>query len=405
MIDFKKNDRLLILAPHPDDETIGTGGVLQTALSQNLPVKVAYFTNGDNNEMSFIVYEKHLVLREKEFIKMGEMRRKEAVAAMKLLGLDTKQLIFLGYPDFGTMHILRQHWGEVPPFRSMLTRVTEVPYPECQSPGAPYCGESILKDLKKVLTDFQPTKIFSPHPADLNVDHRSLFVFLQVALWDLETKISPPQIYPYLVHAAHWPEPKGFFPDQPQQLPEHLLTNDLEQTTFNLTAEMVTKKNEMINCYRSQIEYDPSFLVSFARQTEIFSNYPEITGEIATEHIKSLQFTREQDYLDINLQLHTLLTKERGMIISLFGYRKDTDFSQLPKIQLKLGWRNELLIHEKGNPYPVREAIFQLAEEGKKITIKFPLTALNNPDYVLTAAHTHTRDLPLSASAWRVILL
>ena len=48
-------DRVLILAPHPDDETIGTAGVLQQAKKAGAQVKVVCFTNGDANELAFIV--------------------------------------------------------------------------------------------------------------------------------------------------------------------------------------------------------------------------------------------------------------------------------------------------------------------------------------------------------------
>ena len=62
MFTLSNNDRILILAPHPDDETIGTGGIIQEALRLNIPIKVVYFTNGDNNEVSFIIYERRFFL-------------------------------------------------------------------------------------------------------------------------------------------------------------------------------------------------------------------------------------------------------------------------------------------------------------------------------------------------------
>ena len=42
MPEFRDNDRILILAPHPDDEAIGAGGIIQEALKRKLPIKVAY---------------------------------------------------------------------------------------------------------------------------------------------------------------------------------------------------------------------------------------------------------------------------------------------------------------------------------------------------------------------------
>ena len=52
---FKKGQRVLILAPHPDDEAIACAGVIQQALKAGAKVKIVYLTNGDHNELGFIV--------------------------------------------------------------------------------------------------------------------------------------------------------------------------------------------------------------------------------------------------------------------------------------------------------------------------------------------------------------
>src|SRR5262245_44158967 len=54
-------DRILVLAPHPDDEVLGAGGVLHEAVSRKLPVHVVFLTNGDSNEWSFLAYRKRPV--------------------------------------------------------------------------------------------------------------------------------------------------------------------------------------------------------------------------------------------------------------------------------------------------------------------------------------------------------
>ena len=52
---FQKEDRVLVLAPHPDDETIGCAGVIMHALKSGAKVKVVYLTNGDNNVFSILL--------------------------------------------------------------------------------------------------------------------------------------------------------------------------------------------------------------------------------------------------------------------------------------------------------------------------------------------------------------
>ena len=173
---FLPSDRVLVIAPHPDDETIGTGGVLQQAVKAGAKVRVCLMTQGENNEFAFIVYEHRIVLKPKEFLRLGEVRRHETMDAMSLLGVDPKDVISLGYPDYGTMEIFLKYWGDdiKRPFRSMLARARYVPYPEALNPGSPYVGESMLRDFKQVIADFKPTKIFVSHAADVNRDHRAI---------------------------------------------------------------------------------------------------------------------------------------------------------------------------------------------------------------------------------------
>ena len=197
---FNKNERVLILAPHPDDESIACAGVIQEALANGAKVKIAFLTNGEHNEFAFIVYNKRITIKKNEFIRMGKLRRKEAVNAVKILGVKEGDLSFLGYPDFGTFSIFNNYWDLQKPFKSLLTRISKVPYPDGFSPGALYVGENILVDLKRVILDYRPDKIFVSHPADVNVDHKTFYLFLQIALADLKGKIKEPKIYPYLVH-------------------------------------------------------------------------------------------------------------------------------------------------------------------------------------------------------------
>ena len=190
-IELGASDRILILAPHPDDESLACGGIIQRALSSGLPVHVLFLTNGDNNEWSFMVYRKRPELLPWQVRAMGEVRRGEALAAARGLGLPPDALTFLGYPDFGTLRIWCSHWGDAPPFRSMLTRVTSVPYENAYRRGAAYKGEEIVRDLTAVIREFRPTRIFVSHPADDNPDHAALYLFTRIVLWDLAEDHTP----------------------------------------------------------------------------------------------------------------------------------------------------------------------------------------------------------------------
>lgn len=72
---FFNSDKVLILAPHPDDEAIATAGVIQKALKAGSDIKVVFFTNGDFNSTSFpfIKYKTKTVTREQKFLMLGKI--------------------------------------------------------------------------------------------------------------------------------------------------------------------------------------------------------------------------------------------------------------------------------------------------------------------------------------------
>ena len=51
-------DKILVIAPHPDDEALGAGGVIQQALDRGASLKIVYLTSGELNEISSIFYQK-----------------------------------------------------------------------------------------------------------------------------------------------------------------------------------------------------------------------------------------------------------------------------------------------------------------------------------------------------------
>ena len=81
-------DRVLILAPHPDDEVLGAAGIIQRAVAMRLPVKIVYLTYGDSNQWSFLLYRKHPVVFPGAVETMGVVRHDEAINASRVLGVN-----------------------------------------------------------------------------------------------------------------------------------------------------------------------------------------------------------------------------------------------------------------------------------------------------------------------------
>src|SRR5689334_8641068 len=90
------SDRLLILAPHPDDESIATGGLIQVAREVGAPVRVIVLTDGDNNPWPQRWIEKRWHIDAAARARWGARRREEARAAMRVLGLEPQDALFFG---------------------------------------------------------------------------------------------------------------------------------------------------------------------------------------------------------------------------------------------------------------------------------------------------------------------
>ena len=382
-VTLSAQDRILVLSPHPDDDILGCAGVIQTAVRMKLPVRVVYLTNGDNYEWAFMLYEKRPVLRPAEMRMMGEIRRQEATNAEALLGVHADQLTFLGYPDWGTEHIFMEHWGpHRPAFRSMLTEVTAVPYKEALSPGAPYKGESVLADLEHVLRDFRPTKIFVSHPGDAHRDHRTFYLFAQVALWDIADK-RPPEVYPFLIHYPHWPLPRGYRPGRVLQPPAEF--NDLPWVEQKLAKDQIAAKNQAIARHRTQMAKDRVYLESFVASNELFSLIPPIfpgSGElqISSGTISDLSWRYlylEKDDLVFRMEFSTHSHIDHSVSAYVFGYRHDRPFAEMPKLQLSIRG-HRLRVYDQG--IPVKDSGITMDRDGRILLLRLPLAALGNPN-------------------------
>ena len=429
-IELTAADRILIFAPHPDDEVLGCAGIIQKAVARKIPCRVVFFTLGDSNEWSFLLYRKHLVVMPKAVRAMGEVRHNEAIAADSSLGLTPQNLIFLGYPDFRTLSIWNTHWGKSPAARGLFTDVRAVPYANAFRPGAPYKGEEILKDIKAVLLDFKPTKLFISHPADHNPDHRALYLFTHIALWDLSGEISP-QLYPYLIHYARWPQPAGYHPKE--QISPPPLFKDLLWQANELTPEQVERKYQAIQKHHSQFIARPQLLLSFIRTNELFSDLsvirliPQEFGTASTEMekqnaledmtqealtdeerasfigIEKRFVQREGDELVFTIELSRPLDEATEFSLYVFGYRNDQPFASMPKLHIMLG-ALEHKVYDQFRRLPNKS--IRVRRHAKEITVRIPLALLDNPQRVLSSANTYLLMGPaLDWTIWQIFEL
>jgi LmbE family N-acetylglucosaminyl deacetylase len=352
---------------------------------------------------------------------------------MKFLGLSENDLVFLGYPDFGTFAIFSQYWGKGKPFRDRMTRISSVPYKDNLSYGAPYQGESILSDLEKQILDYKPDKIFVSHPADVNVDHKTLYLFLQIALSDLEGRVPRPKVYPYLVHCVGWPKPRHYHPEMELYPPDKFINAGINWSRSDLTFDELDKKYQAILFYKSQTQSSAFYLLAFARENELFGDYPALqlkpqltwkdkiisyfgasemftepqdpevsVGADRPEDKGEVSFAEADDYFIVRVDKPKKLSSRFGTLLYIFGYNKNTAFAEMPKIR----------IITAGNRCKVFNAKKRIIGHGVRVErsrnsfiLKIPLKFLGDPDYVLTSLKAYHGNVPVEATGFRKVMI
>ncbi len=149
---FTAQDRVLVIAPHPDDEAIATGGVLQVAHTAGAACRVLVITDGDNNPWPQRWIEKRWHIGAAERVRWGAGRRAEALAALRVLGLPPADVRCFGFPDLGLTDLLMR------------------------------ADAGLETALASQLAEFRPTCLFLPALDDRHPDHSALHVLLRLAL-------------------------------------------------------------------------------------------------------------------------------------------------------------------------------------------------------------------------------
>ncbi|HEX5306594.1 MAG TPA: PIG-L family deacetylase, partial [Dyella sp.] len=138
--------RLLVVAPHPDDETIATGLLIQHVLAAGGTVHVLLLSDGDNNPWPQRWLEHRLHVGAGDRARWAARRRHELESALRVFGLPLHALTALGWPDQG------------------LTRRVQRELP------------ASLDALHAVLDAFAPNVVVMPALEDRHPDHAAAHV-------------------------------------------------------------------------------------------------------------------------------------------------------------------------------------------------------------------------------------
>lgn len=263
------SDRLLVFAPHPDDEVLCCGGFIQEALAAGALVRVVYVTAGDAFELAAVVAERELGRRGSAMVQLGRLRFGEAQAAMGVLGLAPGDLTLLGFPDRGLRELVIGPADRV--YTSPYTLRSSVPYEQARSPGLAYTGAELRAEVAAVIEEFAPTLVLAPTLRDRHPDHRAVGAVVAEALAATGHLDSGRW---YIVHGdPEWPLPKGVHLRQPLFPP--LRARELPWERVDLEPEWEVTKLQAIYEYRSQVAMMKRYLQSFAKRNELLSRAPE----------------------------------------------------------------------------------------------------------------------------------
>ncbi|SMB87509.1 LmbE family protein [Hymenobacter roseosalivarius DSM 11622] len=216
----------VVIAPHPDDESLGCGGLLALLCQARVPVMAILVTDGTMSHPNSQKYppaaRRHL--REAEF-----------EAALVALGI-LKAPHYLGLPD-----------GNVP------------------TAGAAGFEEA-AEQLRIYISQFSPTTIVAPWRRDPHPDHRATSQLVRAALAQLA---APPRLLEYVV----WAWERAAPPDLPQP-------GEVEGWCLDITS-VLDQKQQAIAAHRSQLtnlidddptgfQLSPAMLAHFAQPFEVY---------------------------------------------------------------------------------------------------------------------------------------
>jgi LmbE family N-acetylglucosaminyl deacetylase len=219
----QSDQSILIVAPHPDDETLGCGGAIALLRQLNLPVAVVVVSDGTKSHPNSVAYPPP---------KLKKLREQESLAALAILGVAPEAVTFLDLPD-----------GEV----------------EISSKSQP-----AIASIDQYVTQLIPSLVFLPWRKDPHPDHRASWQLFTLAAENLN---NPPRIIEYPIW--DWDtEQRGDFADSINAWRLDI-TNVLELKRQAI-AQYRSQISDLINDDPAGFRLTPQMLQNFTQPWEIY---------------------------------------------------------------------------------------------------------------------------------------
>jgi LmbE family N-acetylglucosaminyl deacetylase len=173
--------RVLVIAPHPDDESLGCGGLIACLTRRASKFCFIFVTDGGAS---------HVGSRSWPRRRLAARRKQETLEALKRLGAADAQSFFFGLPD-----------SAIPP-------------------PASDAWEKTLAELTTIVRNFHPTLAVMPWRRDPHCDHRDSWLLATKALKRADAR-------PVILEYAIWLDELGTSSDRPQEGESKTVTIDI----------------------------------------------------------------------------------------------------------------------------------------------------------------------------------
>lgn len=234
-LNLDKSSRLLIVVPHPDDEILATGVLIQKALSEGSSLRIVIATDGDDNPWPQRWIEKRWRIDAERRKHWGQRRRDEATEALSRLGIQVEQVRYYGWPDQGLTDRLM---------------------------GDSRCEDQLVAEID----DFSPTHVVAPSLSDLHPDHSALRVLLEIAL--KRSSFERSQRLGFVVHGT---SPHG------------------ESVVFPASDECLRKKQFALKAHASQLLLSGARMRKMCSRLERFESSMAAAASIVTANHREWQ--------------------------------------------------------------------------------------------------------------------
>lgn len=269
-LDVTRATRLLVLAPHPDDEAIAAAGLISRVVNRGGAVQIVLLTSGDGFPEAIQATEGIKNPKTSDYRNFGVIRERETRNAMTSLGVRPNAITFLGFPDGGLCTLASRYlYDKRNAFESPYTDRARPPRPEQVVRGSRYRGVDVRRELEEIVSDFKPTVIVIPHPEDEHPDHCSTHIFIREALVAITSQRRDLRVLHYLVHYGQWPveETQGTGTLAP---PPGFPPAEGRWESFDLRPEEMVAKERAISAYVSQTQVIGRLLHAFVRANELY---------------------------------------------------------------------------------------------------------------------------------------